>query len=223
MHRAFGGRVAFLATIASVVMACVGDDPEPTGRQPDPSVPVGQEGGACTADKKCIAGLECVRGIICLPPEDGGAGGLDGGRDASMADATEPLECPFSGASGTDVSCGSTVCTSPSDAFCCLSSSSASCVSTCSSGTDKAFKCDSRADCASEPCCLRLASPLVFSTCPHAIGFAQVIDALCLPCTGTNEYVVCASDAECPTPQKCSFAEIRNDDESAKIARGVCR
>jgi hypothetical protein len=82
-------------------LACVGDDPSVDGQQPDPNVPEGRENGKCGPGGVCFEGLECVRGVICLPnpdasaSSDSGGGGEGGGEtDGPSADVDAANPCP---------------------------------------------------------------------------------------------------------------------------------
>ena len=236
MTRAFVGTVSFMFLVAGVVTACVGDDPAttPGEPQPDPSVPEGHLNGKCTADKKCLEDLECVRGVICLPREDGGTSTTDGGGggDGSTTDATSssddaeagPVSCTaYSGApTAGEVTCGTGYCPANSTTKCCMSAQGEPmCQSQCST---KKFACDAPADCAGSVCCLRLNAPITAaSACASGVAYSTFNETQCLECINANEYRICSADTDClgvAGAPKCVQVDVKNADFKKTI--GVC-
>jgi len=215
--------VAFAAAMVGVwVIACVGSDPSPSGPQPDPGVPVGQYRGACTADNKCLQGLECTQGV-CLYPGDG-APPVDGssGSSSGSSSGAATVACPVTpGSSNAAIACGATA---PCNDFCCFDETNASkCDADCATIAGREMKCDSKFNCNTGECCLALASALDATKCPSPVAYAdvQIADCITEGCDpASNQYKMCRSDSECAAPAKCRNIEITT--KGTKLQYAVC-
>ena len=238
MKRAFVGAGLFIV-LACTLAACVGDDPNPvtpSDRQPDPNVAVGREGGACTEDKKCLDGLECYRGTVCVPREDGGTSNVDGGGgdDASSDDGSaggddaesgSPSTCPphSGGGATSEVKCGSGYCPggfTPSQPCCLQATGDPTCMPGC---TAKRINCDSADECPGAQCCLSLTSAITEAmACSSGVSYALLNDTHCGQC-GSNDLRICRTNNDCldlAASPTCSLVEVKNG--SVKLSMGVC-
>lgn len=215
-------------------MACVGDDPTSTGA--DPNVPVGQYRGACTADNKCLQGLECNQGV-CLYPDGGappdGSGSSSGGSSSggSSSGDSSTVACPAPNPNNSDplITCGGAAgCANE----CCFGASGpAACDATCASiDPRRSIKCDSKYQCTNsgDECCLAVTvAALDTSVCPSPLAFVDVTEAICVnggcdQSAGSGQYKMCRGDSECTSPKKCRQIEISTGGSGMKAQYGVC-
>jgi hypothetical protein len=204
-------------------VACVGGDPLPRSGA-DPNVPVGQYRGACTADGKCLEGLECNQGV-CLYP-DGAAPPDDGGSvDAGEGGPASPVSCPHADAARAgNIPCPTvtmTPCTPPS--LCCFANPTSACVAASDPcGGGKKIRCASATCGNGGHCCLR-ATAIDRTQCPARIAYGDLVD------TGCNESDtdcpleerVCDKDADCPEGTCHTVALF--DESGDTIVLGACR
>lgn len=226
------GWILGATTFVGWMVACVGSDPAPSGPQADPNVPVGQWKGACTADGRCIEGLVCTQGV-CLypgdgapPPADASSGGNDGSSSSSSGGTGPSPECSQKVTVGdaSKVECGSA---GTCNRECCIQPSGpVACDSACTPPGNTHLACDSRDECGTGPCCIKIMDGKVLDTmtCPYPIAAADVVATACIS-TGcdynSNQFEMCRSDEDCSVPtHKCRQIEIKT--ATTKLVYGIC-
>lgn len=239
MKRAFAGAGLFIV-LACTIAACVGDDPKPVtsgrDRDPDPNIAVGREGGACDANQQCLDGLECVRGKICLPPEDGGTSSTDGGLDSASndvpssdddAEAGSTTCTSYSAAAFGQVRCGGPTCPAGGGAtVCCMQPTNPpTCTGSCV-GAGKKIACDSPEDCNGGFCCLAPMGTLTKAdVCSSGVDYSLLKETHCssgcIP--AASELRICNTDDDCAGlagAPKCLRIDVKNS--TTKLEMGAC-